>query len=102
GAGISTIGMMRRCLLEMQHSGSNVLGIILNGVRPTRGGYLRRNRDAYYAYHGENGSGGANGSNGASGSPGHAVSPASEEDENLPMILLVDERPEADDSEDRA
>ena len=47
---ISTIGMLRRCLNELQQGGANVLGVVLNGIRPTRGGYLSRNMEQYYAY----------------------------------------------------
>jgi Mrp family chromosome partitioning ATPase len=50
GVGISTIGMLRRCLNELQQGGANVLGVVLNGIRPTRGGYMSRNVEQYYAY----------------------------------------------------
>jgi capsular exopolysaccharide synthesis family protein len=49
GVSVSSRGMMRRCLSEMQQIGANVVGVVLNGVKPTRGGYLGRNLDMYYA-----------------------------------------------------
>jgi len=53
GVGVSTQGMVRRCLREMEQVDANVIGLVLNGIRVTRGGYLRRNLDLYYGY-GEN------------------------------------------------
>ncbi|MBI5094665.1 MAG: AAA family ATPase [Candidatus Hydrogenedentes bacterium] len=50
GVGVSTIGMLKRCLTELQQGGANVIGVVLNGIRPTRGGYLSRNMEQYYAY----------------------------------------------------
>ncbi len=97
GVGSSTSGMTRRCLQEMQTCGAHVMGVVLNGVRATRGGYLQRNRDAYYAYADEeNGNGRRGHRNGASasGAP-HAG------DEELPMILLVDDRPDSGQDPDR-
>ncbi len=50
GVETSNLGMLRRCLVELQQVGANIVGIVLNGVLPTRGGYLKENRDLYYAY----------------------------------------------------
>ena len=90
GAGVSTVGMMRRCLLEMQHSGANVLGIVMNRVKPARGGYLRRNIEDYRNYRDDDDRASGNGN-------GRAAARAGKDGE-LPMILLVDDR-ETRDSE---
>jgi polysaccharide biosynthesis transport protein len=50
GAGVSTLGMIRRCLRELDQAGATVIGIALNKLRGTRGGYLRSNLDLYYNY----------------------------------------------------
>lgn len=50
GVGKSTLGMMRRCLTELNGIGANVVGIVLNGIRPQRGGYLAKNLQQYYQY----------------------------------------------------
>jgi capsular exopolysaccharide synthesis family protein len=50
GVGASTTGMTQRCLNDLRQIGSNVIGVVLNKVQPTRGGYLRRNLDQYYDY----------------------------------------------------
>ena len=54
GSGVSTLGMVKRCLRELTDVQANVLGIVLNGVRYTPGGYMSKNRDLYYAYGHEN------------------------------------------------
>ena len=50
GSGVSTLGMVRRCLLELNQVKANVMGVILNGVRHTPGGYLTRNQQLFYGY----------------------------------------------------
>ncbi|MFO7975861.1 MAG: hypothetical protein R6V12_14645, partial [Candidatus Hydrogenedentota bacterium] len=50
GVGASTTGMVQRCLNDLRQIGANVIGVVLNKVRPTRGGYLRRNLHQYYDY----------------------------------------------------
>lgn len=50
GVGASTTGMVQRCLNDLRQIGANVIGIVLNKVKPTRGGYLRRNLHQYYDY----------------------------------------------------
>jgi len=96
GVGVSTTGMMRRCLMDFQQGGAHVLGIVVNGVRPTRGGYLRRNLADFYSYGDESVRGNGNGH----GRPANGVQEA-ETDEDLPMILLVDERAETEEKRDR-
>jgi Mrp family chromosome partitioning ATPase len=48
GSDVSTFGMLRRCLDTMSETGGSVLGIVMNGLRQTPGGYLRRNLDLFY------------------------------------------------------
>lgn len=50
GTGTSTMGMVRRCLAELDQVNANLIGTILNRIRPTRGGYLRRNLELFYKY----------------------------------------------------
>lgn len=50
GVGVSSLGMVRRCLREMEIVGASMIGIVLNGLRSTRGGYLRRNLELYKDY----------------------------------------------------
>lgn len=50
GAGVSTVGMLRRCLRELDQVGATVVGIALNRLRSTRTGYFRSNYDLYYNY----------------------------------------------------
>lgn len=50
GVGASTTGMLQRCLNDMRQIGANVIGIVLNKVKATRSGYLRRNLHQYYDY----------------------------------------------------
>ncbi len=50
GSGVSTVGMVKRCLQELQEIGANVMGIVLNGARCTPGGYMAKNRRLYYGY----------------------------------------------------
>jgi len=55
GVGVSTIGMVRRCLRDMEQIGAAVIGVVLNGVRKTRGGYMERNMKMYYGYRSKEG-----------------------------------------------
>jgi succinoglycan biosynthesis transport protein ExoP len=57
GVGKSTTGMLRRCLREMELVGANMLGVVLNGLRSTRGGYLKHNMKMYKTYAEEGGNG---------------------------------------------
>ena len=50
GAETSTLGMVKRCLKEMDQVNANLMGIVLNKVLPTRGGYLQKNLDLFYEY----------------------------------------------------
>jgi capsular exopolysaccharide synthesis family protein len=57
GSGASTRGMVKRCLHEMQQVESRVIGVVLNGLRGTRGGYFKSNLKLYYAYSHDPGNG---------------------------------------------
>jgi len=57
GVGVSTTGMVRRCLREMELVGANMVGVVLNGLRSTRGGYLKRNMKLYKTYAEQGGNG---------------------------------------------
>lgn len=81
GAGVTTLGMLRRCVSEFQLIGANLVGVVLNGVRPHVGGYMARNLKLYYDDTATRGGQGpaANGKH----------SPETPED--YPMIVLVDD-----------
>jgi capsular exopolysaccharide synthesis family protein len=49
GAGTSSFGMLRRALRIMRESEGTLLGIVVNAVRHSPGGYVRHNVDMYYA-----------------------------------------------------
>jgi capsular exopolysaccharide synthesis family protein len=50
GADITTLGMAQRCLSSLQQIGANIIGVVLNRLRHTPGGYLRGNLEKYYTY----------------------------------------------------
>lgn len=50
GSEISTHGMIRRCLRELDEIDANVIGIVLNRVRSTYGGYIKKNHKLFYGY----------------------------------------------------
>ena len=50
GCGVSTRGMVQRCVRELQQVDANLVGIVLNAVRRAPGGYMQRNLDLYTAY----------------------------------------------------
>lgn len=50
-AGVNTHGIVQRCRANLTRVGAHVIGGVLNGVRPTAGGYLRKHYDAFYDYH---------------------------------------------------
>lgn len=55
GSNVSTLGMVRRCIRELEQIKANVVGVILNGVRHTPGGYMSKNQKLFYGYvHDEN------------------------------------------------
>lgn len=87
GSGVSSLGMARRCVTELRQVGANLVGIVLNRIRPMRWGYLRDNVGKYYAYVGVNPEGvSANGRARAGG----GRSNSSAEDELAGIVLLED------------
>lgn len=53
GAGVSSEGMVKRCLNDLRQLGANIVGVALNRIKPTRGGYMLENLTKYYDYHHE-------------------------------------------------
>jgi polysaccharide biosynthesis transport protein len=52
-AGISTHGILQRTQDIFLRVGAHVVGAVLNGVRTTAGGYLKRNYNTFYEYRGQ-------------------------------------------------
>ena len=50
GAGVSTQGMVRRCIQDLAQAGAHVAGIVLNRAKPVPGGYMAANLQSYYHY----------------------------------------------------
>lgn len=50
GVGQSSLGMASRGLRELELLRANTIGVVLNGIRSLRGGYLKKNQKLYYAY----------------------------------------------------
>lgn len=50
GAETSNRGMVMRCLRDMERINAVVLGIVLNGVKPMRGGYFKQRHDLHHHY----------------------------------------------------
>ncbi len=50
GAGASSLGMVSRCLNDLEQLRANIIGIVINGMRGMRGGYMRKNQNLFYAY----------------------------------------------------
>jgi len=48
GAGVSSFGMLRRALRAIEEAGGNILGLVVNGLRQSPGGYLRQNIELFY------------------------------------------------------
>ena len=49
-AGVTSRGVLHRLLRELKSTNGRVLGVLLNGVRPLKGGYYQKNYDLYYDY----------------------------------------------------
>jgi Mrp family chromosome partitioning ATPase len=52
-AGTSTHGILQRTRNIFLHVGAHVVGAVLNGVRTTAGGYLKKNYSTFYEYRGQ-------------------------------------------------
>lgn len=50
-AGTNTYGIVQRTRDMLARVGARVLGVVLNGVRTTAGGYLRQSYNTFYEYH---------------------------------------------------
>lgn len=49
-AGANNHGVVQRTRATLQRVGAHILGAVLNGVRVTAGGYLRKNYETFYEY----------------------------------------------------
>ena len=50
-AGANTHGIVQRARETLLRVGAHIVGVVLNGVRVTAGGYLRKNYETFYEYH---------------------------------------------------
>ena len=50
-AGRNSTGIVQKAAGQLQRIGAHVLGAVLQGVRTTAGGYLRKNYETFYEYH---------------------------------------------------
>jgi len=50
-AGVSSTGIIRQAAERLNRVGTRVFGVILQGVRTTAGGYMRKNYETFYEYH---------------------------------------------------
>jgi capsular exopolysaccharide synthesis family protein len=49
-AGHNSVGIVQRTVEQLHRVGAHVLGVVLQGVRTTAGGYLRKNYETFYEY----------------------------------------------------
>ncbi len=49
-AGVNSYGIVARCRDNLNRIGAHVLGVVLNGVQSTAGGYFQKNYNAFYDY----------------------------------------------------
>ena len=52
-AGSNTHGIVQRSRDMLNRVGCHLIGVVLDGVRATPGGYLRKNYETFYQYHEE-------------------------------------------------
>ena len=50
GVGHSSLGMVSRGLRDLELLRANTIGVVLNGIRSLRGGYMKQNQKLFYAY----------------------------------------------------
>ena len=50
-AGANTYGIVQRTRDDIQRVGARLIGVAVNGVRVTSGGYLRKSYETFYEYH---------------------------------------------------
>lgn len=84
GAGVSSQGMVRRCIQDLTRTGASVAGVVLNRAKPVPGGYMTANLQSYYHY----------------GDHRPAKATRSRAEDNPTMLLLDDE--EGPDSDERS
>jgi hypothetical protein len=48
---VNTYGIVQRSRDTIARVGGKIMGVVLNGVRVTAGGYLQKNYETYYEYH---------------------------------------------------
>jgi receptor protein-tyrosine kinase len=53
-AGVNNFGEVQRSIDQLTRVGAHMLGAVLQGVRVTAGGYLKKNYEAFYEYHSKN------------------------------------------------
>lgn len=49
GVGVTTFGMLRRMLRATHDAGGHIIGVVVNGLKQSPGGYLKANLESYYA-----------------------------------------------------
>ncbi len=94
GAEVSSLGMVRRALTELQQIGSNVIGVVLNRAKHVAGGYMRDNLEKFYNYNKETAD-----TTPALDQPSAVATPASIDGEELPTMILLEDsgiRPKQD------
>lgn len=50
-AGSNNVGMVQKTAEQLNRIGAHLMGVVLQGVRTTAGGYLRKNYETFYEYH---------------------------------------------------
>ena len=50
-AGVNSTGIVRQAAERLRRVGTRVFGVVLQGVRTTAGGYMRKNYETFYEYH---------------------------------------------------
>jgi tyrosine-protein kinase Etk/Wzc len=82
GAHHTSKGMIRRCVAELRQAHANIIGLVLNGLRPTRGGYIEENVAQYYRY--------------THDMTPEAPAPAADHDKAEPATILLMDEPESE------
>ena len=50
-AGENSSGIVAKSVDQLNRIGAHIIGAVLQGVRTTAGGYLRKNYETFYEYH---------------------------------------------------
>ena len=91
GAGKSTLGMVQRCIRDLEQLGPNMVGIVLNGMRRFRGGYLQQNRQLFYDYN-----------NDLKKENGRYAHKRNASEEEIPEINIIDDESDHVDEDDES